>query len=96
MTSSTKARRTVKVILPIANRPSGVVQITDKGQSSDYHLKRMGEGVYRFRKLEEGAGEAYDVRVGGGAYACGCKGFGYRGQCRHGGALLALARRGLL
>jgi hypothetical protein len=93
--TSTKTRRVVKIILPIANRPSGVVQITDKGQSSDYHLKRMGEGVYRFRKLDEGA-EAYDVTLGSGTYRCGCKAWFYRRECRHGSALLALAGRNLL
>jgi hypothetical protein len=90
--TSTKARRTVKIIVPLAHRAAGVIQIVSGADVADYHVRRMGDGAFRVRKLEEG-GQAYDVVPGG---RCGCKAHFHRGRCRHADALAALANRNLL
>jgi hypothetical protein len=95
MTSSTRAKRTVRIIVPLAHRAAGVIQIVSGADVADYHVRRLGDGTFRCRKLDEGA-EAYDVTLGAGTYRCACKAWFYRRECRHGSALLALAGRNLL
>ena len=94
-----KPGRSIRMVRPLNEEGIGVFSVTVGKETAHYVLQEMdcdiggrGFAVHRL-----GLGNLYHVRIGTPAEcSCECKGFLYRGQCRHVLGLLALTREGKL
>lgn len=89
------ASRTIEVLFPPSGSESGVIQIRDGNQTDKYFITSVvSEWGPTFRLEKIGGSEVYEVIIDAGRGSCECKGFGYRGKCRHISGIRALLSRG--
>jgi hypothetical protein len=94
-----KQPRTIRMVRPLDERGLGVFSVTAGRRPCYYvlHEIRCEIGGRGFEIHRLGLGILYHVRVGQPVdCTCECKGFLYRGYCRHVLGLLALIREGQL
>jgi hypothetical protein len=99
MTAAPRPSRTIRLVRSPRRDGVGVFSVTAAGRTTFYTLHELlceiggrGFAVHRL-----GLGSLYHVRVGPPEdCSCECKGFLYRGYCRHVLGLLALVRGGKL
>jgi hypothetical protein len=95
-----KPARTVKLLLPPAERQTGAMLIRQDGGADTYFLSLIpsdfGRG-FAVEKIDVVNGNAvYHVNLDGGRSTCECKGIVRWGHCRHVEALAALQTAGRL
>lgn len=94
-----KAERSIRLERAPDSNGVGVFCVTAGKESARYVMRELpcpiGGRGFEVHRL--GLGNLYHVRVGTPTEcSCECKGFLYRGQCRHVLGLLALIREGKL
>ncbi len=94
-----KQTRTIRLVRSPANDGIGVFSVTVSNRACYYTLHEIDceIGGRGFAIHRTGLGTLYHVRIGSPREcSCECKGFLYRGCCRHVLGLLALIREGKL
>jgi hypothetical protein len=97
--SSTKPTRTIRLVGPPGADGVGALSITVGARTCHYTFCeiRCDIGGRGFAIHRLGLGTLYHTRVGRPSdWSCECKGYLFRGYCRHVLGLLALIRQGKL
>lgn len=88
--------RSIRLVYPPGEQGVGALSITAGGRTTFYTFRelRCDIGGRGFAVHRLGLGALYHVRVGRPAdWSCECKGFLFRGYCRHVLGLMALIRQ---